>query len=303
MPAARKSGASHLIGLLPRAGQLPDPVRRVARPARRVLGRARWGAVARRTPASAPASRAGGRQRLARQPGPPGSPGGAPAYLSRGPPQKRGGPASRALSGRWQPLCLRAGPREQASCCASARHRGRSLPRPAIPVPAAGISPGREMRLTSGWTGAGAYHSPCTSRVPAGVPPMDLAAKQQASGEFDPARAGRPGSRPGPGRCPPGPGHCQVHGRSTPGRREVCGRAARGRSQVCARSMAAGCMGFRTRPLPVTRSPSCVMTPGPAARPAGQQTASQSRRPCWPPRSPAAACSARWIPRTRPSGR
>jgi hypothetical protein len=42
------------------------------------------------------------------------------------------------------------------------------------------------------------------------------------------------------------------------------------------------------------------MTPGPAARPAGQEPASQSRRACWPPRSPGAARSARWIPRTRP---
>ena len=241
-----------------------------------------------RTPVSG--CRAGRRRSASGQPPPPGSQGRRPALPVTGPPAQEARDSRRGhLPGRAQPLCraylagahrasrdagqggrLPRPRRGRPGWCASARDRGH--PRFSRP----GVSPGR--------IGAGAYRSPCISRVPA----VDLSWTWPRNG------------RPAANLTPPAPG-CPAHGqdrdaarpgqvtaRSTSGQRQVAevrGRAARGPSQVCARSMAAGCMGFRTRPLPVTRSPSCVMTPGPAARPSGQQTASRSRRPCWPPRA------------------
>ena len=253
-----------------------------------------------------------GDQRLACQPACPGRRGGARLACHRAARAEAGRAAAGHLPAAAQPLCRRTSP--VALRARPGAGQGGQLPAAtavgaatagALPLVTVAIPGSRAARRTAKqrMAGAGAYHSPCTSRVPAVYLPWTWPRNSRPAANLTPPAPGPPGSRPGPGRCPPGPGHCQVHERSTPGRREVCGRAARGPSQVCARSMAAGCMGFRTRPLPVTRSPPCVMTPGPAARPAGQETASQSRRPCWPPRSPAAPCSARWIPRTRPSGR
>ena len=62
-------------------------------------------------------------------------------------------------------------------------------------------------------------------------------------------------------------GQCQA-GRRLPG---VCHESAPGQPRLAA-------WGFRTHLLPLTRSPSCVMTPGPAARTSRQKAASQSHR-------------------------
>ena len=74
-----------------------------------------------------------------------------------------------------------------------------------------------------------AYHSPGTSRVPAGGPLVDLAAKQQASGGFDRAR-GR--ALPAHGRDRDAARRGQVTARSTGGQRQVNGRSAGGRPGV-----------------------------------------------------------------------
>jgi hypothetical protein len=204
----------------------------------------------------------GRRGRLTSSPAPPrGKPGRAPAW-----------PPSRHCAG-VRGRCPRRRPSGEAGCPgktgnASIRHGG-----PAIPVPRSPAN--RQAARRGSGTGAGA---PTTARNTSRVPAVDLSLtwprNSRSAANLTPPAPGSPGSRPALGRCPPGPGHWQVHERSAPGRRKVHGRAARGRSQVHARSMRAGCMGFRTHPLPVTRSPSCVMTPGPAARPPGQEPAS-----------------------------
>ena len=264
-----------------------------------------------------PASRAGGRQRLARHRAwPAWVAGRGPGLPVTGRPRRSGeGQRAGHLSGRCAAAVPAYPPRRQPSGEGGGTQGADKLlrfrsssPRPVV---TAASHPGSRSRhsarprdaVNQRMEGRGRVPQPVYLACTCGVLPWTWPRNSRPAANLTAPAPGAPGSRPGPGRCPPGPGHCQVRGRSTPGRREVCGRAARGPSQVCARSMAAGCMGFRTRPLPVTRSPPCVMTPGPAARPAGQETASQSRRACWPPRSPAAPRSARWIPRTRPSGR
>ena len=195
-----------------------------------------------------PASRAGGRRRLARHRAWPAWVAGAGPRLAchRPPAQKRGGPASRAPVRSLRSRCARrTRPRRQPSGegggtqeadkllrFRSFRHRGRSLPRPAIPVPAAGIPPGREMRLTSGWRGAGAYHCPCISRVPAVYSRGPWPRNSRPAANLTAPAPGAPAH--GQGRVAACQG--QVTGRSTGGRRQVNGRSAGGRSGVGRRS-------------------------------------------------------------------
>jgi hypothetical protein len=274
-----------------------------------------------RTPGSCCRPSRDGRQSTSRLPSNlarPGRGGGGPAYVSPARPRRKPGqlatqaPPARPLhslcaggTGRC-PACghpPRRGARGRLAICPRQQPAGSGQ---AATLPLAtvashpgsrqpGLSPGCKARLTGlARVTAGALTTACYLACTCGGPLMDLAAEQQASGGFDPARAGRSPLVAGTGTLPAGPGHCQVHGRSMPGRRKVCRRAARGRPEVHARSVVAGCMGFRTRPLPVTRSPSCVMTPGPAARPPGRR----------PPASPAGRAGRRasWRCHAQPAG-
>jgi hypothetical protein len=158
--------------------------------------------------------------------------GAPPAVIRRGGAPGEGWPSAP----RQQP----AGPGQAATLplATVARHPGSLQP---------GITPGCEARLAGlARAPAGAYHCPCTSRVPVVDLSWTWPRNCRPAADLTPPAAGSPGPRPGPGRCPPGPGHCQVHERSMPGRRKVCRRAARGLPEVHARSMVAGCMGFRT---------------------------------------------------------
>ena len=200
------------------------------------------------------------------QPGPPGSQARrGPAGPSPPPPLREPGRAPawpRPRSRRCGQLAgaLADGHPGEARCPGKTGHKT-----PAKKQPSYCQAAGRGSGLTLG--------ADSTARVPRGYLRLtcrDLAAKRQASGECDPARTGRPGSRPGPRCRPPGPGHCQVHGRSAPG--STGGRPG---SIAGLRQVNGGWLhGLPHHPLPVTRSPSCVMTPGPAARPGSRPPAS-----------------------------
>ena len=175
------------------------------------------------------------RDRRKRQPGPPGSGrGGGAAYLT---------PA--ACAGRPGQLATRAPARPPRRCTwpgaltggHPARQSARERPGCQVPAvhggqgsrsPQPGISPGCQARFTGNFERGRAYHSPCTSRVPAvdlswtwprnSRPAADLTRPRQvlpAHGQDrDAARRG------------------QVTARSTRGRRQVDGRSTGGRPEV-----------------------------------------------------------------------
>ena len=161
VPAARQSGPSHLIGLLPWTGRLPDPVRRGCPPARRVLAAGKVGRCGTRTPAPAAGQpgRAGVSVWPVIEPGPPGSQARGPGLPVTGRPRRSGeGQQAGHLSGRCAAAVLGVPrPRRQPSGDGGAGTQGADkllrfrlsprpvVPRPAIPVPAAGIPPGRVM--------------------------------------------------------------------------------------------------------------------------------------------------------------
>ena len=184
------------------------------------------------------------------EPGPPGSQGRGPACLS---------PAARAEAGRAsepgtcpaaaQPLCRRTSPpspaalrrgrghpswqqAEPAGAAASARHRGRSLPRPAIPVPAARHFARPRGAVNQRMEGAGAYHSPCTSRVPAVYLPWTWPRNSRPAANLTPPAPGAPAH----GQDRDAARQGQVTARSTGGQRQVGGRSAGGRPGVDRRS-------------------------------------------------------------------
>ena len=267
MLAARKSGPPHLTGLLPRACRLPDPVRqRLPRPARRVLAAGQAGRCGTRTPASRcrPAGLAGGQRLACYRAWPARVQGRAPGLpVTRPPAQQPGGPASRAPARPLRSHCAGVPggrPRRQPSgegggargrpvicpwrqparvrpgCCASACHRGRSLPRSAIPVPRSRHSARLEARFRGAvnqrMDGRGHVPQPVYLACTCAVPPADLDAKQKASGGFDRARAGWPRLTAGTGSLPAG----QVTARSTGGRRQAGRGSAGGRPGVHRRS-------------------------------------------------------------------
>ena len=204
------------------------------------------------------------------EPGPPWGRGAGPPELAcHRPPAQYPGRASEpgTCPVAAQPLCS-AYPPPSAALRRGRGHPGSrqaaalplvSSPRPVV---TAASHPGSRSRhsarprdaVNQQMEGRGRVPLPVYLACTCGVLPWTWPRNSRPAANLTAPAPGAPGSWPGPGRCLPGPGHWQVHGgdaRST----EVRGRAVKGRSQVCARSMAAGYMGFRTRPLPVTRSP------------------------------------------------
>jgi hypothetical protein len=186
----------------------------------------------------------------------PGRRGGAPGSPVTGPPaQEPGGPASRAPARPLRSHCAGVPgrcPRRRLSgedgvpgkaghlpAAAAGRGAARLLRFRSSPWPVAtGGQPSRfpAARHFAGLRGAVNRRMDWRGRVPqpvylawtCGVPPVDLAAKQQASGESDPARAGRPRLTARTGLLPQG----QVTARSTGGQRQVGGRSTGGRPGV-----------------------------------------------------------------------
>jgi hypothetical protein len=280
-------------GPFPRQRHLSDPIGGGCRARQAGPGR---GADARtqgtRTPVSG--CGAGADQRLGSRLH--GSQGRRPAFTSHRPPRRKPGTARHLLADK-RPLRRRAPPVPTGRAGMQGRRPRRGAPAGALPLVAVAIRDSARPGVSPGLIGAGTYHSPCTSRVPA----VDFSGSWPRNGrpapDLTPPRPGSTDLGPGPGCRPPGPGHCRVRERSAAGMRQVRGRTARDHRRSAPGQWRLAAWAT-TRPLPVTRSPSCAMTPGSPAQPSGQETASQSRPPC----CPAAACSARWIPQTRPSG-
>ena len=233
-PLPENPAGCHPVQPIPRPRQLSDPIRGGCRPARRALaarmaqGHADSGfrlPGRRRSASGQPPARVAGRRpaftchRAApRKPGDGRAPAGrraaaVPAYLAGAlagsPPGEPGRPGKAASL----PAATACGKRP--GWCASARHRGRAR-HPRFPRPA---------YRQAGWTGAGAYRSPCTSRVPAADRSGTWPRNGRPAADLTPPRPALAG--PGQDRDAVCPG--EVTAGSASGQRQVCARSAGGR--------------------------------------------------------------------------